>query len=130
MIDNIDALVTSYEHGTLTRRHLLQALAMIAAPVAGHAQTTSGSVMRARMLHHVNVRVSDVGRSETFYRKLFGLPASRRVQGPDNHGLDLPGSGSDHPAEKRRARTNRSFLRRRRRVRCRSAESRGTWRRL
>jgi catechol 2,3-dioxygenase-like lactoylglutathione lyase family enzyme len=93
MIHNIDALVTSYENGTLTRRHLLQALAMIAVPAAGNAQTTDGSVMKARMLHHVNVQVSDVTRSETFYRKLFGLPESRRVQGPDNHGLDLPGSG-------------------------------------
>jgi catechol 2,3-dioxygenase-like lactoylglutathione lyase family enzyme len=93
MIANIDALVTSYENGTLTRRHLLQALAMIAAPAAGNSQTTGGSVMKARMLHHVNVRVSDVTRSETFYRKLFGLAASRRVQGPDNHGLDLPGGG-------------------------------------
>jgi catechol 2,3-dioxygenase-like lactoylglutathione lyase family enzyme len=92
MVDTIDALVTSYEKGTLTRRHLLQALALIAAPAAGHAQTTGG-VMKARMLHHVNVRVSEVTRSETFYRKLLGLPASRRVQGPDNHGLDLPGGG-------------------------------------
>ncbi len=93
MIDNIDALVTSYEHGTLTRRHLLQALAMIAAPAAGAAQTAGGGVMKARTLHHVNVQVSDVTRSEAFYRKLLGLPASRRVQGPDNHGLDLPCSG-------------------------------------
>jgi len=46
-----------------------------------------------RLLHHVNVQVSNVARSEAFYRALLGLPASRVVQGPDNHGLDLPNGG-------------------------------------
>ena len=93
MIGDIDALVTSYERGNLTRRQLLQALAVIAAPAAAGAQTPPGSLMKGRNLHHVNVRVSDVVRSEAFYRKLFGFPPSRVVQGPDNHGFDLPGGG-------------------------------------
>lgn len=93
MIHNMDALVTSYERGTLTRRQLLQALAVIAAPGTADAQDAPGSVMKGRNLHHVNVRVSDVVRSEAFYRKLFGFPPTRRVQGPDNHGFDLPGGG-------------------------------------
>lgn len=93
MIRDIDALVGSYERGTLTRRQLLYALAMLATPVAGEAQTASGTVMKGRNLHHVNVRVSDIGRSEAFYRNLFGFSPSRRVQGPDNHGFDLPGGG-------------------------------------
>ena len=93
MIDNIDALVASYEAGTLTRRQLLQALAVLAVPAVTGAQTAGGSVMRGRNLHHVNLQVSDVARSEAFYRRLLGLPPSRRVQGPDNHGLDLPGGG-------------------------------------
>ena len=93
MIDNFDTLVASYERGTLTRRQLLLALAAIAAPAAVGAQAPGGAVMKARMLHHVNLQVSDVARSEAFYRKLLGLPPSRIVQGPDNHGLDLPGSG-------------------------------------
>jgi len=90
MIESIDGLITSYENGTLTRRDLLQALALIAAPAVANAQTSTGGVTKARLLHHVNIRVSDLPRSEAFYRKLFGLPASRVVQGPDNHGLDLP----------------------------------------
>jgi len=57
---------SSYENGTLTRRDLLQALAMIAVPAAGAAQTAGGGVMKARTLHHVNVQVSDVTRSEAF----------------------------------------------------------------
>jgi catechol 2,3-dioxygenase-like lactoylglutathione lyase family enzyme len=93
MIDDIDALVTSYEGGTLTRRQLLLALAVIAAPAAAGAQTAGNGVMKGRNLHHVNVQVSDVVRSEAFYRELFAFPPTRRVQGPDNHGFDLPGGG-------------------------------------
>src|SRR5262245_16213717 len=92
MIKNIEAVVTRYERGELTRRQLLQALAVMAAAGTAAAQTP-GSLMKGRNLHHVNVRVSDVAKSETFYRRSLGLPASRRVQGPDNHGLDLPGGG-------------------------------------
>ena len=94
MIRDIDALVSSYERGTLTRRQLLHALALVATtPLAVKAQTTSGSLMKGRNLHHVNVRVSDMARSEAFYRNLFGFSPTRRVQGPDNHGFDLPGGG-------------------------------------
>ena len=93
MIDDIDVLVTSYEGGTLTRRQLLLALAAIAAPAAAGAQTAGSRVMKGRNLHHVNVQVSDLVRSEAFYRQLFGFPPTRRVQGPDNHGFDLPGGG-------------------------------------
>jgi catechol 2,3-dioxygenase-like lactoylglutathione lyase family enzyme len=90
MIDSLDALLEAYDRGTLTRRQLLQALAMMAAPAA---QTDAGSVSKGRMLHHVNLQVADVARSEAFYRKLLGLGPSRTVQGPDNHGLDLAGGG-------------------------------------
>ena len=93
MLDAIDAMVNSYEQGTLSRRQLLSALAVIAARPAGGAQPDSGGVAKGRMLHHVNLQVSDVARSEAFYRRLLGCAPSRRVQGPDNHGLDLAGSG-------------------------------------
>ena len=91
MTDTIAALVDAYDNGSLSRRQLLQALAMIAARPA--AEPPANAAAKGRLLHHVNVQVSDVARSEAFYRTLFGLPASRVVQGPDNHGLDLPGSG-------------------------------------
>ena len=93
MIDDIDALVTSYKGGTLTRRQLLMALATIAAPAAARAQPGGSVGMKGRNLHHVNVQVSDIVRSEAFYRNLFDFPPTRRVQGPDNHGFDLPGGG-------------------------------------
>src|SRR5947207_11793370 len=92
MIDNIDALLTAYEQRAVTRRQRLQTLAVGLASAPGAPQP-SGGVMKPRLLHHVNVQVSDVARSEAFYRKLFDLPPSRRVQGPDNHGLDFPAGG-------------------------------------
>ena len=93
MRHQLDALVTAYDKGTLSRRQLLQALALVAAPAAAVAQTAPAGVMTPRMLHHVNLQVSDVVKSEPFYRKLFALPPTRVVQGPDNHGFDLPGGG-------------------------------------
>ena len=91
MMEQVEALVTSYDAGRLSRRQLLQALALFVA--RGAAQAPGAGLMQGRMLHHVNVRVSDVARSEAFYRRMFGFPATRRVQGPDNHGFDLAGGG-------------------------------------
>jgi catechol 2,3-dioxygenase-like lactoylglutathione lyase family enzyme len=91
MFDNLPGLIAAYDNGTLTRRQLLQALAILIPSRV--AQLPPAGATKARLLHHVNVQVSDVARSEAFYRTLFGLPPSRIVQGPDNHGLDLPGSG-------------------------------------
>jgi catechol 2,3-dioxygenase-like lactoylglutathione lyase family enzyme len=92
MRDTLEALVNAYDHGTISRRQLLQALAVVGASARADAQPPAAA-MRGRLLHHVNVQVSDVAKSEAFYRTLLGLPASRVVQGPDNHGLDLPGGG-------------------------------------
>ena len=92
MITKMDALLRSYEQGSLSRRQLLCALAVMAAPVSTAAQS-SRNLMKGRNLHHINVRVSDIARSEAFYRTLLGFGPSRRVQGPDNHGFDLPGGG-------------------------------------
>ena len=95
MIEDLDALVASYEGGRLSRRQLLQALAVIAAPAAAQAQPrpTGLGLINGRNLHHINVRVSNLTRSEAFYRGLFGFAPTRVVQGPDNHGFDLPGGG-------------------------------------
>jgi catechol 2,3-dioxygenase-like lactoylglutathione lyase family enzyme len=93
MIKRIDVLLSSYERGTLSRRQLLCALAVMTVPVAADSAQTSAGLTKGRNLHHVNVRVADLARSEAFYRKLFGFGPSRRVQGPDNHGFDLPGGG-------------------------------------
>jgi catechol 2,3-dioxygenase-like lactoylglutathione lyase family enzyme len=65
----ISDLVTGYEHGRLTRRELIQALAMLAA--AG--TTASAAPLRSGSINHVSVLVSDMARSIDFYNRVFGL---------------------------------------------------------
>lgn len=89
MSESFDGLLTQYEAGTLTRRQLLAAVAVLATPRPTTAQ--SGGV-KARALNHVNLGVADVARSEAFYRDLLGLPARRYIVG-DAYALDFPDGG-------------------------------------
>ena len=89
MTESFDRLLRQYENGKLTRRQLLGAMAALAVPTTAGAQA---SRVRARTLQHVNVGVSDLDRSETFYRELLGLPARRYIVG-DAYALDLPDGG-------------------------------------
>ncbi len=89
MIESFDTLLKQYEEGRLTRRQLLGALAALAVPAAAGAQ---GSAVRARSLHHVNVGVANLDRSEQFYRDLLGLPPRRYIVG-DAYALDFPDGG-------------------------------------
>lgn len=65
----ISNLVTRFERGGLTRRELIQALAVVAA--AG--TITSAASLRAGSINHVSVLVSDLQRSIEFYNRVFGL---------------------------------------------------------
>ncbi len=65
----ISDLVTGYEHGRLTRRELIQALAMLTA--AG--TTASAAPLRSGSINHVSVLVTDMARSIDFYNRVFGL---------------------------------------------------------
>ena len=89
MKDSFDSLLNKYESGKLTRRELLAAITVLAAPTAVGAQ---GGRFRARALHHVNIGVADLSRSEAFYRELLGLPARRYIVG-DAYALDFPDGG-------------------------------------
>ena len=89
MIESFDVLLKQYEEGRLTRRQLLGALAALAVPAAAGAQ---GSAVQARSLHHVNVGVANLDRSERFYRNLLGLPPRRYIVG-DAYALDFPDGG-------------------------------------
>ena len=56
---DMDQLLTSYEKGTLTRRELLSALALVGTSMSASAQPTVSPLQgRASMFHHVNIFVS------------------------------------------------------------------------
>ena len=67
----INDLVDGYERGRVTRRELIQALAMLAA--AGAGTTASAAPLRSGSINHVSVLVSDMARSMEFYDRVFGL---------------------------------------------------------
>jgi catechol 2,3-dioxygenase-like lactoylglutathione lyase family enzyme len=67
----INDLVDGYERGRVTRRELIQALAMLAA--AGAGTTASAAPLRSGSINHVSVLVSDMARSIEFYNRVFGL---------------------------------------------------------
>jgi catechol 2,3-dioxygenase-like lactoylglutathione lyase family enzyme len=72
MTAKISDLLTSYEHGRLSRRQLIQGLAALAA--GGYAAPASGSTFQGMALNHIAIRVTNVLRSRDFYERHFGLP--------------------------------------------------------
>jgi catechol 2,3-dioxygenase-like lactoylglutathione lyase family enzyme len=89
MMDQIDDLVKQYDAGNLKRRELLAAIALLLKPAAALAQN---GLFRGRSLNHLNIRVTDLARSESFYRRVLGLPPRRPVVGAA-FALDFPGGG-------------------------------------
>lgn len=70
----ISKLVSRYEDGSLTRRQLIQGLAMLAVA----SGTASAAEIQGSSINHVSIRVSNLQRSVEFYRKLFGLTVRDR----------------------------------------------------
>jgi hypothetical protein len=65
----ISDLVTRFERGTLTRRELIGALALL----AGAGTTASAATLKGASINHVSVLVTDMARSIDFYGRVFGL---------------------------------------------------------
>jgi catechol 2,3-dioxygenase-like lactoylglutathione lyase family enzyme len=72
----ISDLVQSYEKGALSRRQLIQGLAMLAAAGgAGGAGVAAAqqAPFKSTRIDHVSMQVTDLPRSIEFYQKVFGL---------------------------------------------------------
>jgi catechol 2,3-dioxygenase-like lactoylglutathione lyase family enzyme len=72
----ISDLVQSYEKGALSRRQLIQGLAMLtAAGGAGMAGVAAAqqAPFKSTRIDHVSMQVTDLPRSIEFYQKVFGL---------------------------------------------------------
>jgi len=64
-------LVTRFERGSLSRRELIGALALLAG--AGAASPASAATLKGASINHVSVLVTDMARSIDFYGRVFGL---------------------------------------------------------
>lgn len=69
----ISGMLNRFEKGALSRRELVQGLAMLAAAGgAAWAQETSAG-LKATKIDHVSIQVTDLPRAVAFYEKVFGL---------------------------------------------------------
>src|SRR5262245_55523289 len=71
----ISQLVHRYESCGLSRRDLIQGLALLVAagPAAAAADEAPAPLMKPTGIDHVSVRVADLARSAAFYQSMFGL---------------------------------------------------------
>jgi glyoxylase I family protein len=67
----ISNLLTRFEKGSLSRRDLVQGLAMLAA--GGTAAAQEGLDFKTADIDHVSIHVADLQRSVDFYQKMFGF---------------------------------------------------------
>ena|ERR1035438_5879261 len=68
----ISNLLNRFEKGALTRRGLIQNLAMLTA-AGGAAADAQDAGVKGTRIDHVSIQVSDLPRSIAFYEKMFGL---------------------------------------------------------
>jgi len=69
----ISDLVSRFEKGTLSRRELVQGLAMLAASGTGAAAAQQEIDFKTADIDHVSIQVADLQRSVEFYQKMFGF---------------------------------------------------------
>jgi glyoxylase I family protein len=68
----ISNLLTRFEQGSLSRRDLVQGLAMLAASGTA-AAAQEGLDFKSADIDHVSIHVADLQRSVDFYQKMFGF---------------------------------------------------------
>jgi catechol 2,3-dioxygenase-like lactoylglutathione lyase family enzyme len=75
----ISNLLTRFEKGSLSRRELVQGLAMLAA--SGTAAAAQQEIdFKSADIDHVSIHVADLQRSVDFYQKMFGFSVVSQVQ--------------------------------------------------
>lgn len=89
----ISSLLNRYEGGSLTRRELIQGLAMLAAASGMAAGQAQPSGFAASTINHVSIQVSNLQRSTEFYMRALALP--KRVAANPAQAIRL-GVGPSH----------------------------------
>jgi len=74
MTSTISKLLATYEKGKLSRRDLVQGLALLAAG----SGTASAAGFQGGSINHVSMYVSDLQRSTDFYQKVLGGSVNKR----------------------------------------------------
>jgi catechol 2,3-dioxygenase-like lactoylglutathione lyase family enzyme len=74
MTSVISKLLETYENGKLSRRDLIQGLALLAAS----SSTASAAGFQGNTINHVSLAVSDVQKSTDFYQRVFGATIHKR----------------------------------------------------
>ena len=74
MKSTISKLLEAYENGKMSRRDLVQGLALLAAS----STTASAAGFQASSVNHISVFVSNLQRSTDFYQRVFGCPVNKR----------------------------------------------------
>jgi len=74
MKDTISRLLKTYENGKLSRRDLVQGLALLAAS----SEAASAAGFQGNSINHVSLYVNDLQRSSDFYQRVFGCTVNKR----------------------------------------------------
>ena len=74
MTSTISKLLQTYESGKMSRRELVQGLAVLAAG----AGTLSAAGFQGSTVNHVHMFVSDLQKSTDFYQRVLGCPVNKR----------------------------------------------------
>jgi catechol 2,3-dioxygenase-like lactoylglutathione lyase family enzyme len=72
----IEKLLHDFEQGKMTRRQLVQSLAVTAAAasaIATPAAAAEGKVLNATNINHISYQVADYAKTRDFYAGLFGM---------------------------------------------------------
>ena len=69
----ISRLLDGFERGALSRRELVQGLAMLAAAGGSSAVQAQESGLKGVKIDHVSIQVNDLPRAIAFYQKIFGF---------------------------------------------------------
>jgi len=69
----VSNLLSSFEKGSLSRRDLVQALALLAASGTAAAAAEENIDFRDADIDHISIHVADLQRSVNFYQRMFGF---------------------------------------------------------
>jgi catechol 2,3-dioxygenase-like lactoylglutathione lyase family enzyme len=74
MTNTISRLLEAYEKGKMSRRQLVQGLALLAAG----SSTAQAAGFQGNSVNHISLQVSNLQRSTDFYQRVFGCTVNKR----------------------------------------------------